>query len=337
MTRDAAGSAPRLSISRFSAVTGLTPRTLRHYDALGLLRPAWVDGGSGYRYYRPEQLGDAELIQMMRQLGVPLRDVGALLSRRAGDGAGPWLDQLEDTLRREEKNALGKIERVRQLRALRDRIAKNVAFLRALVERLAQLPHETTLAWGEDTATVDRRFVVGWVGVLAPAVQTSEERSGRVWLIADPREALGSHHLPDLTIRVDPDLVIHSVWDGHSKGDAVTVALPAGQSLAPQQCAELDAAATATGSKIAVERAWSIEHIGRLVEGWIAARVGRDDITLDFDPAVVSSTLPAALERHRAEGFTDLSALARAIRAGRGDPQAGLAAMQRSHRPPDGR
>ena len=44
-----------LTIGDFSRLSRVTPRMLRHYDALGLLRPEAV-GDNGYRYYRQEQL-----------------------------------------------------------------------------------------------------------------------------------------------------------------------------------------------------------------------------------------------------------------------------------------
>ena len=40
-----------LTIGDFSRLSRITPRMLRHYDALGLLRPEEV-GDNGYRYYR---------------------------------------------------------------------------------------------------------------------------------------------------------------------------------------------------------------------------------------------------------------------------------------------
>src|SRR6187549_3917171 len=44
-----------LSIGRFARTTGLTIRTLRRYDAIGLLAPAHVDEDTGYRWYTLEQ------------------------------------------------------------------------------------------------------------------------------------------------------------------------------------------------------------------------------------------------------------------------------------------
>jgi DNA-binding transcriptional MerR regulator len=45
-----------LSIGRFARLTGLSIGALRHYDEVGLLRPARTDPDSGYRLYREDQL-----------------------------------------------------------------------------------------------------------------------------------------------------------------------------------------------------------------------------------------------------------------------------------------
>jgi DNA-binding transcriptional MerR regulator len=69
-----------MQIGRFSRLTGLTVKALRHYDELGLLRPAAVDPGSGYRTYTAEQVERAELIRQLRQLEVPLDEIASLLA-----------------------------------------------------------------------------------------------------------------------------------------------------------------------------------------------------------------------------------------------------------------
>jgi DNA-binding transcriptional MerR regulator len=68
-----------MSIGRFSRLTGLTVKALRHYDELGLLRPADVDPETGYRSYSPAQVGRAEWIRTLRRLEIPLDDVSTLL------------------------------------------------------------------------------------------------------------------------------------------------------------------------------------------------------------------------------------------------------------------
>jgi DNA-binding transcriptional MerR regulator len=64
-----------LNIGAFAAATGLTIPALRHYDEIGLLKPAQVDPASGYRRYGRGQLADARLICGLRAVGVPLDEV----------------------------------------------------------------------------------------------------------------------------------------------------------------------------------------------------------------------------------------------------------------------
>lgn len=51
-----------LGIGAFALLGGLTIGALRHYEEIGILRPAWVDPATHYRYYRPEQVGAARLV-----------------------------------------------------------------------------------------------------------------------------------------------------------------------------------------------------------------------------------------------------------------------------------
>jgi DNA-binding transcriptional MerR regulator len=68
-----------MSIGRFARLTGLTVKALRHYDELGLLRPASVDAETGYRSYGAEQVRPAETIRALRRLELPLDEIAAVL------------------------------------------------------------------------------------------------------------------------------------------------------------------------------------------------------------------------------------------------------------------
>jgi serine/threonine protein phosphatase PrpC/DNA-binding transcriptional MerR regulator len=61
-----------LTIGAFARAARLSPKALRLYDELGLLRPARVDPASGYRLYEPSQLERARLVAWLRRLGMPL-------------------------------------------------------------------------------------------------------------------------------------------------------------------------------------------------------------------------------------------------------------------------
>jgi DNA-binding transcriptional MerR regulator len=68
-----------VSISAFARRVGLTPSALRFYDDCGVLRPAVVDEGNGYRYYAPEQEPRARLLRDLREIDLPLPEVRRVL------------------------------------------------------------------------------------------------------------------------------------------------------------------------------------------------------------------------------------------------------------------
>jgi protein phosphatase len=74
-----------LTIGAFARACRLSPKALRLYDELGLLRPARVDPDTGYRYYAVAQLERARLVAWLRRLGMPLARIRRVC---ALDGAG---------------------------------------------------------------------------------------------------------------------------------------------------------------------------------------------------------------------------------------------------------
>src|SRR5665213_2515696 len=84
-----------MAIGEFSDRSGLSAKRLRTYAAEGLLAPAAVDPGSGYRYYSPGQLADAQLIDALRQAGVPLADIRAFTRLPSQEQLDVWARKLE--------------------------------------------------------------------------------------------------------------------------------------------------------------------------------------------------------------------------------------------------
>ncbi|MGH9006493.1 MAG: Stp1/IreP family PP2C-type Ser/Thr phosphatase [Acidimicrobiales bacterium] len=96
-----------MPIGEFSARSGLSPKRLRTYAVGGLLVPAAVDSASGYRYYSPSQLHEAQLIDALREAGMPLTDIGAFLRDPSGKQLDAWARQVEiDADQRHEALAL---------------------------------------------------------------------------------------------------------------------------------------------------------------------------------------------------------------------------------------
>jgi len=64
-----------IPIGRFAFLSRLSRRALRFYDERELLKPAFVDEWTGYRYYSPEQLTSADSIRELREIDLPLDEV----------------------------------------------------------------------------------------------------------------------------------------------------------------------------------------------------------------------------------------------------------------------
>ena len=77
-----------LQIGEFSRLSRISVRMLRHYDQVGLLKPAEQDAQTGYRRYAVSQLAEANRITVLRDLGFPIREIGRLAhARRASDAS----------------------------------------------------------------------------------------------------------------------------------------------------------------------------------------------------------------------------------------------------------
>jgi DNA-binding transcriptional MerR regulator/effector-binding domain-containing protein len=74
------------SIGDFAALGRVSVRMLRHYDAIGLLRPARVDGSSGYRFYAADQLPVLNRVLALKDLGFSLQQVQAMLEEKVDAG-----------------------------------------------------------------------------------------------------------------------------------------------------------------------------------------------------------------------------------------------------------
>jgi DNA-binding transcriptional MerR regulator len=68
------------TIKEIADLAGVTTRTLRYYDEIGLLNPATI-GDNGYRYYDQSSLVKLQQILFFRELDVPLDNIQLILSR----------------------------------------------------------------------------------------------------------------------------------------------------------------------------------------------------------------------------------------------------------------
>lgn len=68
------------SIGTFSKLTKTTIAALRFYDKEGLLKPAYTDSKSGYRYYLSSQLVTVQKILSLRQIDIPIEQIKIMIN-----------------------------------------------------------------------------------------------------------------------------------------------------------------------------------------------------------------------------------------------------------------
>jgi DNA-binding transcriptional MerR regulator len=136
------------TVARLSQVS---VRTLRHYDDLGLLKPAHVDPRTGYRYYAPDQVVRLHRILVLRDLGVPLSEIAQLIDENV------TVEQLRGILRLRQAEARARLtEQTEQLRRVEIRLAQleeePMTAYEVIVKRLDPL---RVIALSEDLTGVD--------------------------------------------------------------------------------------------------------------------------------------------------------------------------------------
>ena len=107
-------------ISEFSKIARVSPRQLRHYEALGLFAPERIDPMTGYRYYSARQLPRLNRIIVLKELGLTLDQVGRLLEKDISPEEIHGMlkmkkAQVEQTVRDELSRILSIEDRLRQI------------------------------------------------------------------------------------------------------------------------------------------------------------------------------------------------------------------------------
>lgn len=141
-----------LKVGELARRTGVTVRTLHHYDEIGLLKPSGRSEG-GYRLYVAADVARLHSIQALRQLGLALADIGPLLDGSQA-GAQAILAQQMQALE----------QQIRQATELRDRLMLlHEGFLRGQSPELADWLRALSLmtTYGKYFSSTELKEILG--------------------------------------------------------------------------------------------------------------------------------------------------------------------------------
>lgn len=135
-------------IGEFSRLGQVTIETLRHYDAIGLLKPAHIDQFTGYRYYSATQLRPLNRIRALKELGFSLEEVARI---------------LHDELTNDELRGMLRMQRItaeRELQTVQSRLDRIMARLNYLNMEDDMTAYEVTVKGVEPLTIAAIREVV---------------------------------------------------------------------------------------------------------------------------------------------------------------------------------
>lgn len=127
-----------LKIGDFARLAGTNLRTLRYYEELGLMSPAWRSEG-GFRYYRKTDLNRLGMIRNLQELGLQLEGIRELMATRdSGLSRHEFVQRVRRALTEQDRLIRARIE---DLEGQRGKIANAVEKL-GQCESCPQHPNE---------------------------------------------------------------------------------------------------------------------------------------------------------------------------------------------------
>jgi DNA-binding transcriptional MerR regulator len=202
-----------LKIGQLARQTGLTVRTLHHYDAIGLLTPSGR-AENGYRLYNRADIARLHQVQALRRLGLSLEDSGAVLAGKDSDIATLVARQVAQLNEQIEHATL---LRDRLLGLQEDFAARAEPDLKEWLTTLElmaifdkHLTPEESARWREHKRAGQRKdgdawralvtHIHGLIGAGVPADAPAAQESAHQWLqLTDPH----IKHNPQLMLKLD--------------------------------------------------------------------------------------------------------------------------------------
>ena len=134
-----------MQIKEFAAYTGVSVRTLHYYDEIGLLKPAFVDRTTGYRYYDNTSLLRMQEILFYRELDFSLKRIEEILS-------SPHYDKTA-ALQEQKQLLILKKERLERLISAIDGASKGENVMNAFDKtKIEDYKQEAKARWGDTAA-----------------------------------------------------------------------------------------------------------------------------------------------------------------------------------------
>lgn len=141
------------SIGEMAKIFHLSVSSLRHYEALGLVSPEYVDPSTNYRYYSVRQFEPLNTIRYLRAMDIPLTEIADFLQNRD-------VETIEEKLRAQKAAVVQKQKELKRIE-------------RKLDARLSQLQDVRHAPLGEITLIHSPALRLFWIDTALTARSSS--------------------------------------------------------------------------------------------------------------------------------------------------------------------
>ena len=127
------------TIGETATLLGVTTQTLRYYDKIGLLSPAYCDENTGYRYYVYKQFHYIDRIKYLQGFGMQLKDIKEIIHSGRVDCLLPYLEQ-------KKQEAMAELEELKKFHKKRMELLWNAGAEILAVETIPSLTEALAVA-----------------------------------------------------------------------------------------------------------------------------------------------------------------------------------------------
>lgn len=110
----------KFSIGEMSKLNNISIQTLRYYDKMGLLKPAYINEENGYRYYTIDQFIVVDMIKNCKLMGLSLEEIKEFIGRNITP------QSIYEILNRQQETIANKIEELQQAKRYIDFLKRRV-------------------------------------------------------------------------------------------------------------------------------------------------------------------------------------------------------------------
>jgi len=123
----------KMRIGELAQKAGVTPRTIRYYENLGLLHPSEREG-SGFRYYTANELARLQKIDCLKELGLTLEEISSVIELYFEDSTG--IRGKQKVLEILYKHLQETDEKIEALVQFRSELQANIARIQEYIEQV---------------------------------------------------------------------------------------------------------------------------------------------------------------------------------------------------------